>query len=240
MIDNELRIGNFTSSKIFRLCGSLKNGEPTSAFYSYIEEKMYERKLGRSLDNGGYSQSMAWGKFLEKRVNDNLGLSYKLISKTTFVNPKINCHSGSPDFIVEGKKIAELKCFQMLKFARYATALESNNIDNLKEEFPDEYWQLISNAMIQGVANAEAVLYAPYASEMDDIRELAQDPEYLSEIGMMPWEVRFIVENSNSQLAVLPDHSSFKNLTTFEFEVPIDDMIFLTKRIKMAEKLLIP
>lgn len=238
MIDNKLRHGNFTSSKIYRLCGSIKNGEPSASFYSYVEEKMFERKLKRSLENGAYSQSMAWGKFLEKRVNDNLGLEYELISKTTFLNPKISCHSGSPDFIVKGIKVAELKCYQMLKFARYATALSTRDTEYIKTEFPDEYWQIISNAMIQGVFKGEAILYAPYESEMEEIRELAQDPEYLNKIGMMPWEVRFITENSNSQLSVLPNDSSFQNLNIFEFDLPIDDVIFLTKRLKMAERLL--
>ena len=126
----------------------------------------------------------------------------------------------------------------MLKFAKYATALSTRDTDHIKSEFPDEYWQILSNAIIHGVPKGEAILYAPYESEMDEIRELAQDPEYLTEIDMMPWEVRFITENSNSQLSVLPNDSSFKNLNIFEFELPTDDVIFLTKRIKMAEKLL--
>ena len=190
MIDNKLRHFNFTSSQIHRLCGSIKNGEPSAAFYGYIEEKMYERKLKRSVQSGGYSQPMAWGKFLEKRVNDNLGLEYELISKTTFLNPKISCHSGSPDFIVKGVKVAELKCYQMLKFAKYTTALYTEDLTYIKTEFPEEFWQIISNSMIHNLPKGEAITYAPYESEMEELRELAQDPLYLDKIGMMPWEVR--------------------------------------------------
>ena len=65
MIDNIERIGNFTSSNVYRLCASTAKGEVTAAFYTYVQEKMFERSLGRSLEMGAYSQSMAWGSFLE-------------------------------------------------------------------------------------------------------------------------------------------------------------------------------
>lgn len=238
MIENEKRIGNFTSSQIYRLASSLKNGEPTSAFYSYIEEKIYERALNRSLEMGSYSQSMAWGKFLEKRVNDNLGMEYSLISKTTFEHTKYNFWVGSPDFIVQGIKEAELKCYQPKNFASYATALLTEDTEIIKEKHPNEYWQMVSNAIILGLPKAEAILYMPYEKEMDEIRELAENPEYLQQIGMMPWEVRFIVEKSNSELAVLPNNSKFPNLIKFEFEIPQKDAEFLTKRVLMAAKIL--
>jgi hypothetical protein len=79
----------------------------------------------------------------------------------------------------------------------------------------------------------------PYKSEMEQIRELAQDPEYLSQIGLEPWQVRFIIEKEDSQLAVLPDDCKFKNLNIFEFEIPSEDKIFLTKRMMDANKLII-
>ena len=85
----------------------------------------------------------------------------------------------------------------------------------------------------------EAIVYMPYESEMEEIRQLADDPEYLNSIGMMPWEVRFITEKPISQLAVLPDDSDFKNLNIFEFDVPTEDVIFLNKNIINAGKLLL-
>ena len=98
---------------------------------------------------------------------------------------------------------------------------------------------MVSNACIHKVDRMEAIVYMPYESEMEDIRELAEDPEYLSAIGLMPWEVRFITEKPNSQLSVLPNDSSFKNLNIFEFYVPDEDVIFLTKRIISAGKILL-
>jgi len=263
MIENKKRISNFTSSQMYRLVGlgtrnatkeeiaEFKKENPKSQkktikcentfdekAYTYIEEKIYEKALKRSIDTGAYSQSMAWGKFLEKRVNDNLGMEYSLISKTTFSHPKYDFWTGSPDFVVQNIKDAELKCYEPKNFASYATALLTENTEIIKEKHPKEYWQIISNSIILGVPKGEAILYMPYESEMDEVRELAENPEYLQQIGMMPWEVRFIVEKSNSQLAVLPDDSSFPNLIKFEFDIPVKDAEFLTKRVLMASKIL--
>lgn len=239
MIDNVLRHGNFTSSQAYRLCGKADaNGDPPKAFYTYVEEKIFESRLKRSLQMGAYSRSMAWGKFHEKRVNDMLGLKYELISKITFVNDRLKNHSGSPDFIVRNEKIAELKCYEPKKFCAYVSALLTEDVAFIRDNFPAEYWQIVSNVMIHKVPKGEAIVYMPYAYEMEQIRELVEDPIYLEKAGVNPWEVRFISESSNSELAVLPDDSDFKNLNIFEFEVPVEDIIFLTKRLKLGSKLL--
>lgn len=238
MIENILRIGNFTSSNIYKLCARNKDGSKSAAYYTYIEEKIYERSLGRSLEMGAYGQSMAWGKFLEKRVFDNLPTSYQMLNKETYLHPKLKFVAGSTDFIVPKVKISELKCFEPKNFASYVTALATGDTETIKKNHPKEYWQMVSNAIIHGTPKMEAIVYMSYESEMDEIRALAENPEYLMQVGMMPWEVRFIVEKPNSQLAVLPDDSKFKNLNIFEFDVPQDDVIFLTKALIEAGKLL--
>jgi hypothetical protein len=239
MIENRDRIGNFTSSNIFKLCASLKSGESSAAYYTYIKEKMFERKLGRSVEMGVYSQNMAWGKFLEKRVNDNLPMDYQMLHKSTKVHPKFHYVAGSVDFLVPNVKIAELKCFEPKNFASYVSVLMTGDTELIKKEHPKEYWQMVNNSQIHKTPKMEAIVYMPYESEMEEIRAFAEDPEYLSAIGMMPWEVRFIVEKSNAQLAVLPNDSEFKNLNIFEFDVPIEDVIFLNKKIIEAGKLLL-
>lgn len=238
MIENKDRIGNFTSSNIYKLCASLENGKPSSAYFTYIEEKIFERRMKRSLEMGAYGQSMCWGKFLEKRVNDNLPFGYQMLHKTTKLHPKFDYVSGSVDFLVPGVKIAELKCFEPKNFASYVSVLLTGDTELIKKEHPKEYWQMLNNSQIHKTPKMEAIVYMPYESEMDEIRELAENPEYLSDIGMMHWEVRFIAEKPISNLAVLPNDSAFKNLNIFEFDVPIDDVIFLNKRIIEAGKLL--
>jgi hypothetical protein len=239
MIENKDRIGNFTSSQIYNLCAVNKDGSHSSAYYTYIGKKIRERKMKRSLDMGKYGASMAWGRFLEKRVNDNLPLNYQMLHKSTMVHPKFNYVAGSVDFLVPNIKVSELKCYEPDKFSAYVSALMTCDLEHIKKEFAQEYWQCLSNSQIHKTPKMEFIAYMPYESEMEDIRELAEDPEYLSAIGMMPWEVRFITEKPNSQLAVLPNDSEFKNLNVFEFDVPINDVIFLNKNIISAGKILL-
>lgn len=240
MIDNQNRIGNLTSSNIYKICASLKNGNPSEAFYTYVKEKMYERSLGRSLEMGVYSKSMAWGKFLEKRVFDNLSQEYQMVHKTTYVHQKHIWRAGSPDFIVPKSKVSELKCFEPKNFSSYVSALLTRDTERIKSEHPKEYWQIVQNADILRMTKGEAIVYMPYESEMKDIRELTQDLDYLNQINMLPWEVFFINEKSNSELAVLPDNSKFENLNIIEFEIPSEDVYFLHKRSLQAGKILEP
>lgn len=242
MIDKLERIGNFTSSQIFRLASINKDGTKSKSFYTYVEEKMYERKLKRSVQLSVYSKSMAWGKLLEKRVNDMLGLEYEMINKQTFINKKYPFHTGSPDFKKGENCIAELKCFEPKNAASYISACLSNDTEIIKEKHAKEYWQMVSNSIILNTEFAEAIIYIPYESEMQEISELCQDPLYLDKVGLQPWEVRYITEMVEQDklynLPCIPDDSSFKNLNVFNFEVPIKDKIFLTKCILDAEKLI--
>lgn len=239
MIENRDRIGNFTSSNIYKLCASLKSGEASAAYYSYIKEKMFERKLGRSVELGAYSQSMAWGKFLEKRVYDNLPDNYMIQSKSTKLHPRFNYVAGSVDFLVPNVKIAELKCFEPKNFASYVSALSTGDLELIKKEHPKEFWQMVNNSQVHKTKKMEAIVYMPYESEYEELFELAQDQEYLNAIGMQPWEIRFVTEKAMSQLAFLPNDSYFHNLNIFEFDVPVDDVIFLDKKIIEAGKLLV-
>ena len=224
------RIGNFTASNAYRLCSSLKSGEPTEAFFTYVKEKMFERKLGRSLEMGAHSNSMVWGSFLEKRVFDNLPNNYEMVHKKTFVHPEYSFLVGTPDFIVKKEKDIELKCFEPKNFASYVSALLTEDLDFIKKEHPKEYWQIVQNTCILDFKKGEAICYMPYESEMEEIRELANDESYYGELGLLPWQVRFIQEKANSDLAVLPNDSKFLNLNIFEFDVPTKDKEFLIER----------
>lgn len=229
IIENISRIGNFTSSQIYRLMGS------PAVSKTYIEERNLERQLGRSVDNEAYSNDMAWGSFLEQRVLDLLGLEYCLSSNQTDTHSEINYWSGSKDLIVIGVKISEIKCYQPKNFAKYTNALLTKDIEHIKKEFPKEYYQLVSNAIINKVPNAEAITYMPYESELEEIREMASNYD-----GVDQWKYRFISERDKSGLAYLPDGGFFKNLNLFEFEVPKEDKETLTERVLEAGKLLQP
>ena len=230
--DSPLRNGNITSSTCFKLFGS------NSIYNTYIEEKNLERKLGRSLTSEAYSNDMAWGTFLESRVNDLLGTSYYLCSNDTSVHKDYDFWSGTKDFIIyDGNTkvgISELKCYQPKNFAKYSDAIMLHDFTILKKDFAKEYWQAVSNAIIEQVDIAELLCYCPYKSELSAIRQMAVDYDKADS-----WKYDFIYKKEDSWLAWIPDGGYYKNLNIFRFIVPQTDKDLLTSKIKEAGKLLI-
>jgi len=81
MIENIERIGNFTSSNIYKLCTLNKSGDGFGKpGITYIQEKRIEQRMGRSIGVESYSRSMAWGHFMELVVFSKIGLEYKIES----------------------------------------------------------------------------------------------------------------------------------------------------------------
>lgn len=234
IVENIDRIGNFTSSNIYKLMAEDKKGGFGVPAITYIEEKNLERKLGRSIETDAYSPDMAWGSFLEQRVLDLLGFEYSMSSSETDVHPTIKFWTGSKDLIVAGVKISEIKCYQPKNFAKYTNALLTKDPEFIRDNFPKEYWQCVSNAIINEVPNAEPITYMPYESELPEIREMASNFD-----GPDQWKYRFIAERDKSGLAYLPDGGHYKNLNIFEFEVPKADKEYLTERVLLAGKQLV-
>jgi len=235
IIENVNRVGNFTSSCISKLTKSGKglHGFGAAAI-TYIEEVNLERKLGRSVEVEAYSRDMAWGSFLETRVEKMLGFGYNIVSQETSLHPEIEYWAGSTDFIIPAKLIAELKCYKPKNFAAYTDALLTNDINIIRDECPEEYYQAISNAIINGVPEAELISYMPYQSELDEIREAAEDYD-----GADQWKYRFIAESPDSALSYLPDDGYYKNLNIFHFTVPQEDIDMLTEKVIKAGQMLI-
>lgn len=236
MISNIFRAGNFTSSKISKLMAKSRDGKSFgSPALTYIEERNLERKLGRCVETDGYSKAKAWGLLIERYVFENkLGTEYELLSKKTVVHQKINYWSGSADLVVRGKKVAEIKCYEPKNFATYVDALLTENVNIIRDECPEEYWQMVSNAILNNVPNAEAIVFMPYQSELMTIREYASNYD-----GADQWKYRYITESEDNQLPYLPDNGYYKDLNRFVFEVPKSDIKLLTETVlKAGEKLI--
>lgn len=234
MTENIERIGSFTSSEIYKLAttGKGEYGFGAKAL-TYIDEKRIENKMKRSISTDSYSQAMAWGIFCEMYVFSLIGIEYQISSQETDVHPTISQWSGSKDLIVPDVKISDIKCFQPKKFAQYTDALIEGDLKKIKEDFPAEYYQLVSNAIINGVNEAEAITFMPYESELENLREMAENYE-----GEDQWKYRFIAENKKASLPYLPDDGYYSNLNTFSFIVPQEDKDFLTERVEKAIELL--
>ncbi|MBC7510408.1 MAG: hypothetical protein H7320_16925 [Ferruginibacter sp.] len=229
---NKNRIGNPTSSNIYKL---MSNGKAAGSLgapaFTYIQECNIERKLGRSISTDITTRDMSWGLFLERRVASLLEFGYELESQITKTHPTIPYWAGSADMIMAKVKIGDIKCFQPKNFALFTDVLLQNDAFVLKMEYPKEYWQLVSNAIINGVPNAEAISYMPYQSELDEIRWDADEDE--------DEKYSWIATTENERLAYLPNGGYYKNLNRFEFEVPQDDIEALTARVILAGTMLI-
>src|SRR5699024_3866824 len=91
-------------------------------------------------------------------------LGYHLKSQGTVLHPdkKFSDYwGGSCDFeYLQGGKItfiSELKSYQKKKFAQYTDCLLQKDTEHFKKNFPDEYWQIVSNCIIHNVDFGEAI-----------------------------------------------------------------------------------
>lgn len=246
MIRTKSRLGNFTSSEIVALT---KEGKTKGSFgmpaLTYIEECNMERRLGRSLTDEVNARALTWGKLLEPRPFDLLGLEYSLNSKETIVHPTIQYWSGSPDGFKydPGKTVTDIKCPMTLKsfcqlvdpiYAGFTGMDAVNLIRDTHKDGEKFYWQLVSNAILTNSKFAELIPYVPYKSELDEIKLMAQnvEPELLS-------KHYWIAMALEGELPFLVDDGYYKNLNIIRFEVPEEDKELLTNKVIKAGEMLI-
>lgn len=217
-----IRNGNFNSSEIVALANSPKTAK------TFVEECNMERKLGRSLTCESNAKPLSWGKFVEKRGFDLLSTSYILFSDKTDVHPKYNYWVGSKDAIKhdEGKTVVDIKCPITLKsFCQFA---DCKNIDEVRENHKDGekyYWQLVSNACINNCKYAELIIYVPYQSELEIIREMCSNHDGdQNKIAWINW-------SADEDLPYLIDGGYYKNINIIRFEVPEKDKFFLESKV---------
>lgn len=246
---SKIRTGRATSSQINRIAKNFKNGKFLKPAITYIEECKMERKLKRSLDNGADSMAIRWAYFMEWRLFQKLGLEWSFTSKLTLTHPKEEFAPywcGTPD-LMSKTKVGEIKNYQLKHFCQIVDIFnrfkdgkitEAQTIELLKVNEPEIYWQTVSNAMLMNVGIGEMIIYAPCEAEMEEIREQIMDPECGFYVEHKPWNYRFIAELENHDLAVLPDDSEYNPINSFEFKIPMEDKIHLTKAMIEAIKII--
>lgn len=236
IIENEERIGAFTSSNAYKLMDVASHGKKWGPLsLTYIDEKKLEKRIGRSLSMDFWSRATSWGNFMEFVVFPKLAdFDIQHVSDKTIVHPKYPFWVGSPDFVAPLKKVGELKCYQAKEFAALTDAIMSGNPHAIKYDFPQVYWQVCSNAVLTGVDHAEVMSFMPYRSELSAIRDMVDDYE-----GDDLMRYKWIYDAEDHQLAFLADDSYYKNLNILEFEVPRDDRKALKDRMIEASILLL-
>lgn len=218
---NPIRSGRFTSSSISALMKSDRSGKGFGApALTYIEEKAFERRLGRSLHTETNARPTLWGKCLESMAFSRLPIEYELTSTTTITHPDYPFWAGSPDG-VSFNAVFDIKCPYTLKsFCQLVNPKLS-----VKDKSEEYYWQLVSNAILTGKDEAELIVFCPFKKDLNEIRLMAMDnPSY-----------RFIEYLEDHEMPYLIEGQYYTDLNILRFEVPQSDKEALTERVEMAE-----
>ena len=232
------RVARITSSKVSLL---LVDGRQEMGFgagaITYLNNKKKELEFGRGLELPVNKWEMLWGKMLEPYLYWQLdSKEYEIVVDQTTIHPKYSQWSGSQDFNIlkDSVKIgiSELKCYQMSNYYDYVKVLEQQDVSVFKKEYPAEYWQIISNCIIHGVNIGEAIAFMPTEAQLLEVRDLLENTDYIEkQLKDDAWKYRQFYEKDLYDLPFIPEHSDFPNMVKFRFEIPIDDVILLTKKV---------
>lgn len=251
---NKSRNGNFTSSEIVALLseGKVKGtfGKPA---LTYIEETNLERRMGRSISNESNARPLTWGKLIERWVFDkHLPLDYTLMGDVTIPHNIIDYWLGSPD-ATKPETVCDVKSPETPKsFAKLVNPLydglegqaaidairngytDSKGLEHSKHPDAEKYfWQLVSNAVLTKSKYAELIVYAPYKSELEEIKNMAALADQPGE-----YKYAWIAKASDEELMWIPDGGFYKNLNIIRWEVKEEDKNTLTEVVMKAGKLL--
>ena len=235
-----VRAGRFTASEIYRLMTNNRKGDDFGApGLSYIEEKRYERKLGRSINTYGSSgKAAAWGNILEPMVAERIIKEYDQSanyqsSDTLPLEGYEDYIAGTPDLLGDGI-VYDIKCpFTLLSFCQLVDGYTADDADNInpweriraKHKDGDKYyWQLVLNSIITNRDYISLAVYMPYFEDLPKIRNIADgNPEGY-----------FINFAENKELPYLISEAEYKDLNFIRYKVPQEDKEALMRRIDMA------
>lgn len=222
------RTGTFSSSSIYKLVKKGRSTEFSAPGVSYIKEKSYEIRLQRELQSGTSGRPAIWGTMVEYRAFELLPLDLRLESKQRYKHPEL-MWTGAPD-IVNQRLAGDIKSpFTLKSFCELVDIIDSKDSQVFKAEKPEYYWQLVSNAILTGLDTALFVVYVPFQEELNLIREMAEN--YEGDQNKVAW----IGWAQDEDLPYLVEDGMYKNINTWEFEIPQEDKDFLTERVRLAE-----
>lgn len=225
------RWGNFTSSEIWKLCEVAKDGKSFGKpALTYIKTRGYEIMIQRPIATESNNRATLWGTFVETRVHNLLPLEYILCSQERLQHPVIQNWSGAPD-LLKSDTVCDIKCPQLLSFCELVEIFKANDVEKLKKDYPEYYWQLVSNAILTNVSKAELIVYVPYDNEVPVIKTMMEDADD-------PEKWKSLYYTPQSELPYLPNDCPVMNLNIFTFDIPNEDKEFLTNKVNAANEIL--
>lgn len=244
---NNERTGTFSSSNIHKL---VKKGTEKNIFsvagLTYINEVFNERLTLRPSSVEMQHRQTTWGKLCEYYLFQKLDLKYVDKHDERIFHKTMECWSGAPD-LISTNTVADIKCpFSPNVFANKIRS--HGNIEMYKKMFPEDYWQLVSNAILMEshgnvISHGESIVFCPTKTELSNIRSFVETlgksntPEIMAfEIELQKKVQWFMLYSDDEQLPYISDDSILKPINTFSFVIPKEDKDFLTNRILLAEK----
>lgn len=210
--------------------------KPPQKFYTYVEEVAGERYLGRSSSTEVKTRPMLWGSLMEVELFSQLDMGWTMEHKNTIVHPKYgHIWSGTPDLVAK-LICAEVKCYEPKKYASFVYALLKGDIQYLKDNFADEYWQVLSNTVLTGKQYSMLMAFMPKKKELEEIIKKIDETDFLENNGLKPTDYYFMSKENIESLPYLPNDSKCSSLNTFKFEPPKEDVRFMEERILLFEQ----
>lgn len=236
------RVARLTSSNagLLVVSGNGKYGFGAGAI-TYFKKKVMELEYCRGVELPVNKWEMLWGKVWEVWVHWQLGNDYELCLDQTVIHPKHSFWSGSKDFGFipkpKAKGVSELKAYQLVNHYDYTKCLQQKSIELFKKQFKDEYWQIISNAILDAADYGEAIAFMPTLENLLEMRKLITNSDYLTKNMKEtdPGKYMFMVTRDVLDLPFIPDGSTVPSMTKFRFEIPMADKVFLTERFMKGD-----
>lgn len=225
------RNGNFSSSEIYKLLPPQRGNKPFLASgENYIQEKVYENRLGLPLTIDTDSKPTNWGNFMERYLFlEYLDATYEDTNNIERIfHPNIEHWCGVPDSIVRNAEcFVEIKNPYTRKSFCEAHAWLTEGWETFKANKPDWAWQLVSNSILTGYNTVEFILFMPYKEELATIAEMASyyDGEDQFKYGFLQYA---------DSLPYIEKGGYYENLNRFVFEIPQEDKDLLTERVQLA------
>ena len=221
------RVGNFSSSEIWKLTKLNRKGDDFGQIaLTYIEEKMYEKRLGKALTPHTFAKPTAWGTFMEQMAYERIQEvtdKWELVSDDRLYHKEIEHWSGVPDLKAPGE-VGDIKCPWTSK--SFCEMYEIQGAEEMKKKKPEYYWQLVSNAILLGDINkASLFIYTPYEGQLNKVRQrgLVEGEDWLGYCDHLP-------------SVILGNY--YNDLKEIQIEISNEDKEFLTSQVQKASVLL--
>jgi hypothetical protein len=239
-----MQLAKFTSSKISALLSKDRSGkEFGEPALTYIKEKLFETKLGRSLTNEHTARPTTWGNLLELYYFEShmeIERGYTVTNETRFTHKELN-QSGMPDAYIlhEGCVVDNKSPYTLKSFCTFAECKSMDEVRLSHSDGEDYYWQIVSNSMIleshfeMPFTKGELIIFCPYQSELEKIRKLASETQFIE-----PYKVFWIANSNDEELPYLNENGAYKNRYIFNFDIPQSDKEKLREAIIKATELL--